>query len=330
VLPGPPISNAALIRRFNAPAVTEQWMEAFVGTRQRHFAVDLDTGELRHSLADLAAEAGRRALTASGMDPSSIELVVMGTASPDKLMPATVNVVADALGIDRVPTFQLQSGCAGAIQALDIAHQMLLSGRYRSALVLGAESCAKHLDLSVDSAALSPAEQVNGMLFGDGAGALVLSTLPSPGAAVIRHVFVELAGLGRPPGQIVEWSGRGDRDTTEPTVLEDYKAIEESVPALAAEALTQLLDALGWKDAELDYLLPPQLSGRMTSRIIEQLDVPGAQEISCVAGTGNTGNALPFFQLQDALPRMITGDRAAGIAIESSKWIKAGFGLEKA
>jgi 3-oxoacyl-[acyl-carrier-protein] synthase-3 len=98
---------------------------------------------------------------------------------------------------------------------------------------------------------------------------------------------------------------------------------------LAVEVLDAMLAELGWKESDIDYLLPPQLSGRMTERIMQRLAVSGAQEISCVAETGNTGNALPFFQLELALPRMVSGDRALGIAIESSKWIKAGLALEK-
>jgi 3-oxoacyl-[acyl-carrier-protein] synthase-3 len=328
-LPGPAIDNATLARRFNMPAAWEQWIDAFVGTRLRHFAVDLDTGEIRYSPTDLGEMAGRRALEAAGIQPSDVDLMVMGTSSPEMLMPASVNLIADRLGIDRIPAFQLQSGCTGAFQALDIAHQMLRSGRHHTALVLGADSCAKHLDVSIDVAALPPAEQINGVLFGDGAGAVVLSTEPGPGAVVIRHTFVQLAGLNRPPGQIVEWFGRADRDSGGPPVVEDYKAIETSVPILAGEALQELLDELDWKDGEIDYLLPPQLSGVMTARITERLDVPEAHEISCVQEIGNTGNALPFFQLERVLPRMITGDRAVAISVESSKWIKAGLGLEK-
>jgi len=86
---------------------------------------------------------------------------------------------------------------------------------------------------------------------------------------------------------------------------------------------------LGWKDSQIDYLLPPQLSGRMTARITEHLGIVQAQDVSCVVDIGNTGNALPFFQLERALPRMVTGDRAVGVAIESSKWIKSGFALAK-
>lgn len=328
-LPGPAISNAALTRRFGMPAAWEQWIETFVGTRTRHFAVDLDSGEVRHTVTDLCHTAGARALAAAGLRPSDIDLLVLGTSSPDQLMPATVNMVAERLGINEVAAFQLQSGCAGAVQALDLAQKLLESGRHRTALVLGADSCAKNLDVDIDAAALPPAEQINGVLFGDGAGALVLSTEPGPDCALLVHATTKLVGLGRPPGQIVSWRGRAVRDSDGPPVTEDYKAIEEYVPVLAAEALQDVLEELDWKDSDLDFLLPPQLSGRMTARITEHLDVPHAREVSCVVDTGNTGNALPFFQLQLALPLMAAGDRAVGVAVESSKWIKAGFALEK-
>ncbi|AXK32427.1 3-oxoacyl-ACP synthase [Streptomyces armeniacus] len=328
-LPGPPVDNAALTHRFHMSPVWEQWIDTFIGTRTRHFSLDLETGELRYTLTDLGEAASRRALTNAGLAAGEVDLMVMGTSTPDRLMPATINMIAERLGIDGVPTYQLQSGCSGAVQALDVAHQMLRSGRYRTALVLGADSCAKHTDLNVNPNDLPTAEQVNGVLFGDGAGALVLSTEPAPGSVVVRHVFHRLVGLNRAPGQIVEWFGRGDRDSGRQPLSEDYKAIEESVPKMAVHILNELLDELDWSEGDIDYLLPPQLSGRMTAHIAEILDLPGAREITCVVETGNTGNALPFFQLEAALPQLTEGDRALGIAVESSKWIKAGFALEK-
>lgn len=328
-LPGPPVDNGTLARRLGMDRMWEQWVDAFIGTRTRHLAVDVNTGERRYSLADLGETAGRRALAAAGLEPDAVDLVVMGTASPDRLMPATVNLIADRMGIDGVPTYQLQSGCAGAVQALDVARQMLLTGGRRTALVIGGDSCAKHVDRDLDPKRLSPAQLVNIVLFGDGAGAAVLAVDPMPGSAVIRRVINRLAGLGRAPGQTVEWFGAGDRPSGHLAISEDYKAIEESVPVMAAEILKELLDEMGWTESDVNFLLPPQLSGRMTARITQHLAVPGALEISCVRDTGNTGNALPFLQLERALPRMTAGDRAVVIAVESSKWIKAGFALEK-
>ncbi|MDN3359001.1 3-oxoacyl-ACP synthase III family protein [Actinomadura sp. DC4] len=328
-LPGPPIDNAALARRFNQGAVWQQWVESFVGTRVRHLALDLETGEQRSSLADLGEAAARRALSGAGVDAASVDLVVMGTATPDALMPATVNLIADRLGINEVPAYQLQSGCTGAVQALDVARQMLLTGRHRTALVLGGDVCAKHFDVNLDLAGRPPAEQVNGVLFGDGAGAAVMSVDPGAGLPLrIEHVLLRLTGMNRPPGQVVDWFGMADRGDERPGVLEDYKAIEESVPDMAVEILEEMLADLDWKRSELAYLLPPQLSGRMTQRISERMAVPDAREVSCVADTGNNGNALPFLQLEQALPLMSPGDRSVLVAVESSKWIKAGLAFE--
>lgn len=328
-LPGPPVDNATLARVFDMDTLWEQWVDAFIGTRTRHLAVDVETGEVRYSLADLGEIAGGNALEAAGVTPEEIDLVVLGTATPDDLMPATVNVIADRLGIDGVPTYQLQSGCAGAFQALDVAQKLLLTGGYRNALVLGGDVIAKHYDLGLDLRSLPAAEMVNVALFGDGAGAAVLTTRPLPDTTVLRQVFTRLTGLDRAPGQVLEWFGPVDHTPGRTGSREDYKAIEESVPTMAAEILKELLDSLKWTDTDVDYILPPQLSGTMTARIMARLDVPGMTEITCVTETGNNANALPFQQLERVLPRLVDGDRVLGIAVESSKWIKAGFALER-
>jgi 3-oxoacyl-[acyl-carrier-protein] synthase-3 len=331
-LPGAPIDNARLARLFQMDGVWEQWVDVFIGTRTRHLARDLDTGERYVSLTDLATTAASRALAAADVTPDAVDLVVMGTATPDMLMPATVNMVADRLGVNGVPTYQLQSGCSGAVQALDVAAHFLRTGGYRTALVIGGDSTAKHFDIAMDIKGLPPAQLVNLILFGDGAGAVLLGAgaeAGRPGRAVLRSVFTRLTGLGREPGQTLEWYGMAERDSDRPPAGENYKAIEESVPGMAAEILRELLDELEWKDSDFDYILPPQLSGRMTPRILEVLGVAGAEEISCVDETGNTGNALPFLQLERALAEMAPGDRALAIAVESSKWIKAGFAFER-
>jgi 3-oxoacyl-[acyl-carrier-protein] synthase-3 len=327
-LPGPPVDNATLGRRLGMDALWEQWVEVFIGTRARHLAIDLESGEIRHSLADLGTEAARKALAAADITPDEVDVVVLGTATPERLMPATVNIIADRLGINDVPSYQLQSGCSGAVQALDVARSLLLSGGARTALVLGGDVVARFYDLSVDVRALPPNELVNYVLFGDGAGAAVLRAEPMPGTAAIRALFTRLVGLGRAPGATLEWFGPIDRHSTQPAATEDYKAIEEHVPTMADEVLTELLDRLEWTHDQIDYVLPPQLSGRMTSKIVEQLKLPNAREVSCVAETGNNGNAIVFLQLERALAQLASGERAIGVSIESSKWIKAGFALE--
>ncbi|MGN2638359.1 3-oxoacyl-ACP synthase III family protein [Nocardia takedensis] len=332
-LPGPAVDNATLARALGLSTVFEQWIDGFIGTRTRHLAVRLDTGEVGENLADLGEEAARAALIGAGVDAADIDLIVLGTSMPDSLMPATVNLIADRLGIDGIPTYQLQSGCSGAMQALDVAQQMLLSGRHRTALVIGGDVCAKHVDLAKDYSKLPPGEIVNTVLFGDGAGAAVLTTVPADGSAaagiVLHRVLVRLTGMNKVPGQVVEWFGMGDRAEERSALHEDFKAIEEQVPPMSVEILEELLHDLDWRREEVDYLLPPQLSVSMTGRIVAELAVPNARELSCVEYTGNTGNAVPFFQLELLLPLMEVGQRAVAIAVESSKWIKGGFVVEK-
>ncbi|WP_431884353.1 3-oxoacyl-ACP synthase III family protein [Micromonospora gifhornensis] len=326
-LPGPTVDNATLGRRLGMDRLWEQWVDAFIGTRTRHLAVDLDSGEIRHTLADLAHQAGSRALDAAGVTPEEVDLVVLGTATPDRLMPTTATVVADRLGIDGVSAYQLQSGCSGAVQALAVTRSLLLGGTARTALVLGGDVVARFYDLTADLRKLPPAEFVNYVLFGDGVGAAVLRVGEVAGAAALRSVFTRLVGLGREPGATLEWFGPIE-DRNRPAATEDYKAIERHVPDLAAEVVEELLGELGWARDDLDYVLPPQLSGRMTALIVERLKLPQATEVSCVAETGNNGNGIVFLQLERALARLAGGQRALGVSIESSKWIKSGFALE--
>ncbi|MDO0931747.1 3-oxoacyl-ACP synthase III family protein [Streptomyces sp. DG2A-72] len=324
-LPGAPVDNASLAASLG---VNEEWIDHFIGTRTRHFARDLSTGEVRWSLADLCAEATSQAIECSGTDPADIEFIVLGTATPDHLMPATVNEIADRLGLDQIPTYQLQSGCAGAVQALALAHTFISSGTHRTGLAIGGDVCTKHLDLRRDLASAAPGDLVNCVLFGDGAGAAVIGADAGERPVALRRTLNRCTGLGRSPGQIIDWFGLADRHDQRQVLTEDYKAIEGSVPAMAVEILWELLDDLGWSAEDLDFLLPPQLSGRMTRLITEQLGLPAAREISCVADTGNNGNALPFLQLQQLMKEIAGGQKALAVAVESSKWIKAGFALE--
>lgn len=325
-LPGEPVDNTTLAKLVG---VDETWAEMFIGNVSRHFAVDLATGQVRHTLADLAATAADRALADAGLEPYDIDGIVMGTATPDQLMPATVNLVADRLGIDNVPTYQLQSGCAGAVQALDLARTLLLAGRCRTVLVIGGDVCAKHLETDFDPGTRSSAELVNYVLFGDGAGAAVLSAEPVGQGIAVRQVLNRLVGLGREPGQVIGWFGLGDRYSDRIAVSEDYKAIEETVPVLARQMFWELLEDLGWGADDVGFLLPPQLSGRMSDRISADLPAPDARRVNVVRHVGNNGNALPFLQLDELLRQWDAPGRAIAVAVESSKWIKSGIALER-
>ncbi|GAA4902233.1 3-oxoacyl-ACP synthase III family protein [Streptomonospora salina] len=325
-LPGKPIDNTALGEFLG---VAPEWISRFVGTEQRYLAMDLTTGEVFQSLAEMAADAAMEALQAADTDPGDLDFIVMGTATPDELMPATVNHVADRLAAEHIPTYQVQSGCAGAVQALSLAERLLTLPEHTNGLVIGADTCVKHCVTGRSPGEIGSSELVNYMLFGDGAGAAVLTSAPRPGDLRMRAILNRFTGAGKPPGQTVRWFGQADRDSGEPAFSEDYKAIEERVPEMAAEILWQLLDSTGWRAEDVGHLLPPQLSGSMTPRITRRLALPAAREVSCVAQTGNNANALPFLQLDDMLRREEPVGTVVGIAVESSKWLKAGFALER-
>lgn len=327
-LPGEPIGNDRLGERFGTDP---RWVDRFIGTTTRHLGIDLDTGKVTHTLVDLATEAAADALARAGLEARDVDVLVLATASPDHLMPASVNLVADRLGLTDIPTYQLQSGCAGAVQALALAARML-DEEHRVALVVGGDSCAKHLVLDHDFPSLPTSELINYVIFGDGAGAAVLGLPEDPADAGTRlgPIANSFVGLGRDPGQVIRWFGAADRGSGEQPVAEDYKAIEEGVPQLAADVVADLLARTGWAADSLTHLLPPQLGGRMTARMTEELTERfglRAAAVNCVADTGNNGNALPFLQLHRVFP-LAPGDRALAVAIESSKWIRTGFALE--
>ncbi|MHC0430220.1 3-oxoacyl-ACP synthase III family protein [Streptomyces sp. O3] len=324
-LPGPPVGNDALKEVFG---ISEEWIDLFVGTRTRHFAWDLGTGDATHTLADLCAEAAGHALAAAGLDAQDLDFLVLTTSTPDLLLPATVNDVADRLGIDHLPTYQIQAGCSGAVQGLDIS-RALLAGGHRTGLVLSGDITVRFMDMRRNAVSLPTEELVNYVLFGDGAGAAVVSADAFGDAVRLRALINCFTGLGRPPGQVLDWNGSTRRSPVRQMVREDYKAIEDHVPTMAAEILWELLDTTGWKREDVRFLLPPQLSGRMTERITAHLGLPELREVSCVADTGNTGNALPLIQLDRLMPQLAYGERALTVAVESSKWIKAGLALEK-
>jgi 3-oxoacyl-[acyl-carrier-protein] synthase III len=330
VLPGEPVTNRDLADQFG---LHEQWLDSMTGNRSRYFCRMDTPSDVPKSTGDLAVEAGRKAMADAGIGPEDIEFLILTTASPDHLMPATVNLVADRLGINNIPTLQLTSGCAGALQGLFTAQALLANG-YRQGLVIGADTCLKMWPSAKDSRQMKPAEMVNFALFGDGGGAAVVSAEKEGPGLVVEHLFLRGIGLGRKPAQIVKWFGAEGAVGGEAMGEEDYKAIERYVPDIARQILDELVKAKSWDLAEVEHVLTPQLNGVMTEKIRESLGVRADQAVNCVAETGNNGNALPFIQLRRLMEKIEAGSGQNGrvlvATVESSKWIMAGMALRHA
>jgi 3-oxoacyl-[acyl-carrier-protein] synthase-3 len=336
VLPGAPVTNRDMAERFG---LHEKWLDRMTGNRSRYFCEPDSADGTPKNTGDLATLAGERALAAAGVDLASIDFLILTTGSPDNLMPATVNVVAERLGLNDLPTFQLTSGCAGALQGLYTA-RALLAGGLKRGLVIGADSVVKLWPRDRETKQISPAELANFALFGDGAGAAVVDASTDGPGLVVDHVVLRMVGKDRKPAQLVRWygadgapmiTGPNGKEIREPMGEEDYKAIEQNVPGMASTVLQELVGLTGWPVAEVEHILTPQLNGVMADKIRDFMGVRPEQAVSCVADTGNNGNALPFIQLYRALQRIQEGggqqDRVLVTTIESSKWILSGMAL---
>lgn len=178
-LPGEPVDNEALSSRLG---IASEWVETFIGTRTRHFAVDLEGGHVRWTLEDLCTDAADRALADAGVEPDDIGFLVLATATPDALMPTTAALLADRLGIGGTPAYQLQSGCSGAVQALALARALLAEGTGGGGpgLVVGGTCAPNTSTCGRTSMRLPPGALVNYVLFGDGAGAALVGAAPGP------------------------------------------------------------------------------------------------------------------------------------------------------
>jgi len=321
--PGKPVSNAALAQRF---ALNEEWISLYLGNQSRYFATDLNSGVQHYSLMDIARQAAIAAIDNAQIDKSKIDFIILATATPDKLMPATVNEVAHDLEMFNIPTYQLQSGCCGAMQALNLANDLLSVGRYRYGLVIGADICNKFIDPLKDYSDSLASEIINFALFGDGAGAVVLTANADESPLAITHLQYRMTESTLPAGQIVNW--QGSRIIEQEMLREDYKNIETHVPLIAEEQLGRMLSVLEATPDEINWFLVPQLSGRMTARLIDALRLPTEKTINCVAQTGNNGNALLLFQLSHLLETFQPGQRAIALTVESSRWLSGGLALQ--
>jgi len=281
-LPPRRLSNADLVAQLAADGVesSDEWIVERTGIRARHFA---DTGVFS---SDLAFEACKNALQAAGKRPQDIDLIIVATSTPDMVFPSTACILqhklaqldADAAGIAGVPAFDVQAVCAGFIYAMSVADAMIRAGNARCALVVGSEVFSRLLDFK---------DRTTCVLFGDGAGAVVLESSDKPGIlATDIHADGKHVGLLCVPGHVQNGQILGD-----PVLKMDGQGVFKlAVGVLEATART-VLDKAGLTDADLDWLVPHQANIRIIQSTAKKLKLPMEKVILTVAEHGNTSAA---------------------------------------
>lgn len=282
ILPGAPVTNDALIALHGLDS-SDAWIAERTGIRARYLA------EPNTTSSDLAAIAGRLALSAAGRAPNDVDLVIVATSTPDFVFPSTAALLQAKLGIKNgAPAFDVQAVCSGFIYALSIAEKFIASGSHKCALVVGAEVFSRILDWK---------DRGTCVLFGDGAGAVVLESWHEPGIlATALHADGSYHGILSVPGQLA-----GGRVTGDPFVRMDGQAVFKFAVKVLAEVAQETLAAAGMNAGQVDWLIPHQANSRIIQSTARKLGVPMGQCIVTVNRHGNTSAASIPLALDEAV-----------------------------
>ncbi len=272
-LPAKTLTNAELSQMVDT---SDDWIVERSGIRERHIVAD---GELT---SDMAIAAAKQALEAGGIAAEEIDLIVLATATPDQTFPATATRVQAALGVTKGAAFDIQAVCSGFIYALSVADNFLKAGQFRNALVIGAESFSKILDWE---------DRTTCVLFGDGAGAFVLSARPGNGTADDRGILSShLHADGRYNDMLYVDGGPSSTGTTGHVRMNGREVFRHAVTNMAA-VVRETLEANGLGADDIDWVVPHQANKRIIDATAKKLGVPEERVVQTVALHGNTSAA---------------------------------------
>ncbi len=261
---------------------TDEWIHTRTGIRQRHIAADGET------TSDLALQASRRALEAAEVAPADIDLIVVATTTPDMVFPGTACLLQAKLGSRNCPAFDVQAVCSGFIYALATADQFMRSGRYRHALVVGAETYSRILDWK---------DRATCVLFGDGAGAVVLRRSETPGI-LSSHLHAD----GSHAGQLcVPGSVSGGQVSGRPLLQMDGAAVFKFAVKVLDEIVEEALSANGLNKADIDWLIPHQANIRIIQATARKLGLSMEKVVLTVDRHANTSAASIPLALDEAV-----------------------------
>ena len=251
---------------------SDDWIVARTGIRERHIAAE---GEFA---SDLALHACRHALAAAGRKPEDVDLIVLGTSTPDMVFPSSACLLQAKLGVKRGAAFDIQAVCSGFVYALATADLFIRSGQYRCALVVGAEVFSRILDWK---------DRGTCVLFGDGAGAVVLEASDEPGI-LSSHLRADgsYASILNTPGHVSGGAVQGD-----PTLKMDGGAVFKLAVRVLEESAREALAANGLDVPDVDIYIPHQANVRIISHVAKKLGLPDSKCIVTVDRHANTSAA---------------------------------------
>ncbi len=281
---------------------SDAWIRERTGIRQRHIAA---AGELT---SDLAAAAAREALARAGREAGEIDLLLVATSTPDNTFPATATAVQRKLGTGPGMALDLQAVCAGYVYALTTAEALLRCGRARRALVIGAETFSRILDWE---------DRATCVLFGDGAGALVLEAEEGTGTVLDRGILAAtLSADGRHYDHLYVDGGPSSTGTVGHLRMNGREVFRHAVAALVASARRTCGD-LGIAPAEVDWFVPHQANRRIIEAVAKRLEIPEERVVMTVDRHANTSAASIPLALESAWSdgRLQPGDLVLASAI---------------
>ena len=267
-LPARRVDNAELCETVDT---SDEWIVERTGIRSRYIAAPHET------TATLAADAARRAIEAAGLQPSDIDLIVLATATPDQTFPASATKVQALLGIDDCIAFDVAAVCTGFLYALTVADSMIRGGNVRRALVIGSETFSRILDWE---------DRTTCVLFGDGAGALVLAGEEGDSGILATRLHAD----GRHNDMLFVDGGPSTTGTVGKLRMKGREVFRHAVVNLAA-VLREVLDEAGLTPADVDWVVPHQANARILDATAKKLGLPPEKVIVTVDRHANTSAA---------------------------------------
>jgi 3-oxoacyl-[acyl-carrier-protein] synthase-3 len=283
-LPPRRLSNAdmAALLAERGLETSDEWIVERTGIRARHFAAD------GVNASDLALPAAQAALQAAGRTADDVDLIIVATSTPDMVFPSTACILQHKLGANGCAAFDLQAVCSGFVYALTVADSMIRAGAAKCALVVGAEVFSRILDFN---------DRTTCVLFGDGAGAVVLEASSEPGIlATDLHADGKHVGILCVPGTVSGGSVLGD-----PLLKMDGQAVFKLAVGVLESAARTVLEKAGRTEADLDWLIPHQANIRIMQGTAKKLKMPLDKLVVTVDEHGNTSAASVPLALDTAV-----------------------------